>query len=66
MEHRWNETDRGKPKLVPVPLCPPQIPHGLTRGRTLASAVRGQRLTTRAMARPSRSLSTDRNVANTF
>jgi hypothetical protein len=31
MEHRWNETDRGKPKYwgekpVPVPLCPPQIP----------------------------------------
>jgi hypothetical protein len=37
MEHRWNETDRGKPKNsgkkpVPVPLCPPQIPHGLTPG----------------------------------
>jgi hypothetical protein len=36
MEHQWNETDRGKPKYsgekpVPVPLCPPQIPHGLTR-----------------------------------
>jgi hypothetical protein len=34
-EHRWNEIDRvelkywgGKP--VPVPLCPPQIPHGPT------------------------------------
>jgi hypothetical protein len=23
----WNDIDRGKP--VPVPLCPPQIPHGL-------------------------------------
>jgi hypothetical protein len=36
MEHWWNEIDRGKPKYsgkkpVPVPLCPPQIPHGLTR-----------------------------------
>jgi hypothetical protein len=36
MEHRWNEIDRGNPKYlgekrVPVPLCPPQIPHGLTR-----------------------------------
>jgi hypothetical protein len=36
MEHRWNEIDRGKPKYsgekpVPVPLCPPQIPHGQTR-----------------------------------
>jgi hypothetical protein len=36
MEHRWNEIDREKPKYsgekpVPVPLCPPQIPHGLTQ-----------------------------------
>jgi hypothetical protein len=35
MENRWNEIDRGKrknsgKKPVPVPLCPPQIPHGLT------------------------------------
>jgi hypothetical protein len=35
-----------------VPLCPPQIPHGLTR----ASAVRGRRLTAWAMARPDLSL----------
>jgi hypothetical protein len=28
-------------KPVPVPLCPPQTPHGLTR----ASAVEGRRLT---------------------
>jgi hypothetical protein len=27
-------------KPVPAPLCPPQIPHGLTRARTRASAVR--------------------------
>jgi hypothetical protein len=27
---------------VPLPLCPPQIPHGLTR----AYAVKGRRLTT--------------------
>jgi hypothetical protein len=44
MEHRWNEIDRGKPKYlgekpVPVPLCPPQIPHGLTRDGTRASGV---------------------------
>jgi hypothetical protein len=50
MEQRWNEIDRGKPKYsggkpVPMSLCPPQIPHGLTRDRTLASAVRGRRLT---------------------
>jgi hypothetical protein len=54
-ERRWNDTDRGKTekleeKPVPVPLCPPQIPHGLTRALTRASAVRGRRLTTWAMA----------------
>jgi hypothetical protein len=43
MEHRWNEIERGKP--VPVPLCPPQIPHGLTRDRTRASPVGRQPLT---------------------
>jgi hypothetical protein len=43
MGHRWNETDSGKPKYsgkkkpVPVPLCPQQIPHGLTRDRTCLS-----------------------------
>jgi hypothetical protein len=48
---------RGKPKnsgenSVPVPLCPPQIPPGLTLARTWASAVRGRQETTWAMARP--------------
>jgi hypothetical protein len=47
MQHRWNETDREKPKYsgekpVPVRLCPPQIPYGLSRHRTRASAVRGR------------------------
>jgi hypothetical protein len=32
-------------KPVPLPLCPPQISHGLTRDRTRAFAVRGRRLT---------------------
>jgi hypothetical protein len=32
-------------KPVPVLLCPPQTPNGLTRDRTRASAVRGRRLT---------------------
>jgi hypothetical protein len=38
MEHWWDEIDGkievfgGKP--VPMPLCSPQIPHGLTRDRT--------------------------------
>jgi hypothetical protein len=42
---RENPKNSGK-KPVPVPLCPPQIPHGLTRAWTPASAVRGRRLTT--------------------
>jgi hypothetical protein len=46
VEWKW----QGKP--VPVPLCPPQIPHGLTWDRTRFSAVRGRRLTAWAMARP--------------
>jgi hypothetical protein len=40
----------GKP--VPVPVSPPQIPHGLTWARTRASAVRSRPLTACAMARP--------------
>jgi hypothetical protein len=53
MDHWWNDTDGGEPKYwgkksVPVPLCPSQIPHGLTR----FYPVRGWRLTTWAMARP--------------
>jgi hypothetical protein len=44
---------RTRRKPVPVPLCPPQIPHGLTWARTRASVVRGWWLTTWAMARPS-------------
>jgi hypothetical protein len=39
-------------KPVPVPFCPLQIPHELTRARTRASAVKVRRLTTWAMARP--------------
>jgi hypothetical protein len=53
MEHRWNENQRTRGKKpVPMPLCPPQIPHGLTRDRTRASAVRGRQQTAWAMARP--------------
>jgi hypothetical protein len=32
-ERRWNDILTGE-KPAPVPLCPPQIPHGLTRART--------------------------------
>jgi hypothetical protein len=33
-------------KPAPVPLCPPQIPHDLTRSRTRAAAVRSRGLIT--------------------
>jgi hypothetical protein len=39
-------------KPVPVPLCPPQIPHGLTRAWIRTSVVKVRRLTAWAMARP--------------
>jgi hypothetical protein len=55
----WNwqgKTEVLGEKPVPVPLCPPQIPHRLTRDQTLASALGGQRLTAWAMAQPCRSL----------
>jgi hypothetical protein len=54
VEWNWQwKTEVLREKRVPVPLCPPQIPHGLTRDRILASAVRGRRLTAWAMAWPS-------------
>jgi hypothetical protein len=34
-----------------VPLCPPQIPHGVTLARTRASALRGRRLSAWAVVR---------------
>jgi hypothetical protein len=48
---RWNQSTRRKPALVP--LCPPQIPHGLTWYQTQATAVGSQQLTAWAMAQPS-------------
>jgi hypothetical protein len=47
------KTGRIGEKLVPVPLCPAQIPHGLTWSRTSACAVRVRRLTAWAMVQPS-------------
>jgi hypothetical protein len=45
-EQRWNErrgeTERTREKPVSVPLCPPQMPHGLTRARTRTYALRGR------------------------
>jgi hypothetical protein len=53
MEWNWQgKTEVLGEKLVPVPLCPPQIPHGPIRNRTWVSAVSGRRITARAMARP--------------
>jgi hypothetical protein len=52
MMYGQRETEELVEKPVPVPHCPPQFPHGLTRGQTRASAVRGRRLTTWAMAQP--------------
>jgi hypothetical protein len=49
-----SKTEELGEKPVPVPLFPPQIPHGLTQARTRVSAVRGRRLTTWALARPFR------------
>jgi hypothetical protein len=56
-ERRWNDIDREKSeelgeKPVSVPLCPPEMTQGMSRAQTRDSAVRGQRLTAWAMARP--------------
>jgi hypothetical protein len=54
VEWNWHgKTEVLGEKPVPVPLCPPQIPPGLTRDRIRVSAVRGRRLTAWAMSRPS-------------
>jgi hypothetical protein len=58
VEWYWQgKTEELGEKSVPVPLCPPQIPHVLTRAQTRASAVTGRWLTTWAMPRPIRGLS---------
>jgi hypothetical protein len=50
--YRQGNTKELGEKRVLVQLRPPQIPHGLTRARTQASAVRRRQLTAWAMARP--------------
>jgi hypothetical protein len=53
VEWNWQaKTEVLGEKPVPVPFCPAQIPHELSRGRTRASAVTGRRRTAWAMARP--------------
>jgi hypothetical protein len=44
--NRWNAW-----QAVPVSLCPPQIPHGLTQARNRPAAVGSRRLTAWATAR---------------
>jgi hypothetical protein len=46
MEQQWNKIDRGKP--VPVPLCPPQISHGLDLGSN--PGLRGERPVTNRLS----------------
>jgi hypothetical protein len=53
VEWNWQaKTEVLGEKTVPVPFCPPEIPHGQTRDRKRASAVRDWQLTAWAMARP--------------
>jgi hypothetical protein len=47
---KGNRSTRRKP--APMPMCPPQIPHDLTRAGTQAAAGGGWRLTVWAMAGP--------------
>jgi hypothetical protein len=47
---RGNGSTRRVP--APVPLCPPQIPHDLTRARTLAAEVESRRRIAWVMTRP--------------
>jgi hypothetical protein len=52
VEWNWQgKTEVLGEKIVPVPLCLTQIPHGLNWDRTRASTVRGRRLTAWDMAR---------------
>jgi hypothetical protein len=54
MHHLWS-ADGANPKYcasVPVTICPPHTPRGMPWDRTRNFAVRGWRLTIRAMARP--------------
>jgi hypothetical protein len=53
---QWIYIEGGTDELgenpVTIQICPPQIPHGLTRKRTQAIEVRNRRLTSSAMALP--------------
>jgi hypothetical protein len=61
---KGNRSTRRKP--VPAPLCPPQIPHDLTRARTRTAAVGSQRLTVWAVARVALSLTLCKQAAHNY
>jgi hypothetical protein len=56
-DSRWNDVDRENLRIgretCPNATCPTQIPHGMTRARTQASAVRSRRPRAWTVARPS-------------
>jgi hypothetical protein len=53
VEWNWQgKTEALEEKPVPVPLCPPQMPHVLTRDRIRASAMGSRLLTAWALTRP--------------
>jgi hypothetical protein len=57
VERNWQlKTELLGEKPVPVPLCPPPMPHGMSRDRIWASEVGDRRLTAWAMPRPNRPL----------
>jgi hypothetical protein len=67
VEQNWQgKTEVLGEKPVLLPLCPPQISHGLTWDRTRASAVRGRRLTAWAMTLPSLDLTKPTNAFLNF
>jgi hypothetical protein len=66
VEWYWQgKTEELEERPVPVALCPPQIPHGLTRARTRDSAVRGRRLTPWAIRPAFRKLTRTKTMFHT-
>jgi hypothetical protein len=53
---KTGKTEEPGQNIVPMPLCPPQNRHGLTRARTQASVVRDRRLIAWDMTRPMESV----------
>ena len=51
VDYWWNDAERREQVFAEVQLCPQQISRGLTRDRTLSSAVRGWQLAAQTTAR---------------